>query len=527
MSETNSTPNEDLNHLRERVQTLAAEKSYLQLVNHLMENLSAASGMEDTASKIIHIILDNIGGANVALYFWVGTHVHYLDVFGEYKVVLDRVDDPLVKLALDRRELVEEPCAFSDTKMLTPEFTDAFNFAQPLLVGDQLVGVIKMEGMILPAVEIRRQFGLIFNYSAMVLKNEVESFSKLMDAYTLLRQANKDLKSAKDGLETRVAERTAELLLSNDQLEIRVAQRTQEFTYANEQLRNEIGERQKAEEARAAAEEQLRQAHKLEAVGQLAAGIAHEINTPTQYVGDNTRFLRDSFQSMATAFKAYSTFLETAQNGPVTPSTIAELKAVLEENDLDYLFEQIPSAIADALEGVNRITKIVSAMKEFSHPGGHEKAPSDLNQAIESTVAVTRNEWKYIAEMRLELDAQLPPVTCFLGEFNQAILNLIVNASHAITDVVKQKPGTMGVITIRTLRDGDTAEVRVSDTGTGIPEKIRPRIFDPFFTTKAIGQGTGQGLSVVYGTIVKRHGGTVTIESEEGKGTTFIIRLPI
>jgi signal transduction histidine kinase len=176
---------------------------------------------------------------------------------------------------------------------------------------------------------------------------------------------------------------------------------------------------------------------------------------------------------------------------------------------------------------VDRVTKIVRAMKEFSHPGGKEKAAADLNKGIETTVTVARSEWKYVADLELDLDPALPLVPCYLGEFNQCILNLVVNAAHAIGDVVKQHPGTQGKITVRTRQDGSHAEVRVSDTGTGIPEAARPRIFEPFFTTKDVGKGTGQGLSIVYNTIAKKHGGEVSFETETGRGTTFILRLPI
>ena len=166
-------------------------------------------------------------------------------------------------------------------------------------------------------------------------------------------------------------------------------------------------------------------------------------------------------------------------------------------------------------------------MKEFSHPGGKEKTAADLNRAIESTITVAHNEWKYVADLKVELDPGLPLVPCFLGEFNQCILNLIVNAAHAIGDVVKKNPGTKGLITVQTRRDGDQVEIRVTDTGTGIPEALRPKIFEPFFTTKDVGKGTGQGLAMVYGCLVKRHDGTVTFETEVGRGTTFIIRLPL
>jgi PAS domain S-box-containing protein len=274
-------------------------------------------------------------------------------------------------------------------------------------------------------------------------------------------------------------------------------------------------------------ESQLRQSQKLEAIGQLAAGIAHEINTPTQYVGDNTHFVKDSFAAILAVLQNHQNLLAVAKTGMVTPELIARSEALLVESDLDYLCEQIPAALKQTLEGVARVSKIVRAMKEFSHPGGKDKAPADLNRAIESTVTVAHNEWKYVADVKLELAPDLPPVPCFVGEFNQCILNLVVNAAHAIGEVVKQQPGTKGLITVQTRSLGDHVEVRVADTGPGIPEAFRSKIFEPFFTTKDVGKGTGQGLSIIYGSIVRRHGGTVTFETETGRGTTFIIQLPL
>ena len=166
-------------------------------------------------------------------------------------------------------------------------------------------------------------------------------------------------------------------------------------------------------------------------------------------------------------------------------------------------------------------------MRDFSHPGVEEKTAIDINQAIESTVTISRNEWKYVAEMETDLDRDLPPVLCLAGELNQVILNLIVNASHAIADVVGDGSGGKGTITIGTRRDGDWVEIRVTDTGAGIPEGIRSRIFDPFFTTKQVGRGTGQGLSIAHSVVVDRHGGEISFETETGKGTSFLIRLPL
>jgi two-component system NtrC family sensor kinase len=289
----------------------------------------------------------------------------------------------------------------------------------------------------------------------------------------------------------------------------------------------DISAQKEAQRQRNVMEVQLRQAQKLEAIGQLAAGIAHEINTPTQYVGDNTRFLQDSFQSLQPILQSHQELLQGARNNSLTPELLARAEQTLAAGDLPYLFAQIPAAIGETLEGVARISKIVRAMKEFSHPGGQEKSPADLNRAIESTVTVAHNEWKYVAEMKLDLDPELPPVPCFLGEFNQIILNLVVNAAHAIGDVTKRNPGAKGLITICTCWEAGHIEVRVGDTGSGIAEANRPHIFEPFFTTKEVGKGTGQGLSIVYGSVVKKHGGSVRFETELGKGTTFIIQLPL
>ena len=276
---------------------------------------------------------------------------------------------------------------------------------------------------------------------------------------------------------------------------------------------------------------QLQQSQKLESIGQLAAGIAHEINTPTQYIGDNTIFLRDSFQSILSLMPPFLALLEvTEAAGSATALTVPPirgLRAAVETADLAFLQEEIPKAISQCLEGVGRVSKIVGAMKEFSHPGSATKMPMDLNRAIESTTLVCRSEWKLVAEMALELDPELPDVPCFGDAFNQVILNLIINAVHAISDHLRGEAGKLGLIRIRTRVSEGFVEVQVEDSGTGIAPGIRSRIFDPFFTTKPLGKGTGQGLAIVYAVIVKQHGGKISVKSEEGKGATFIVRLPV
>ena len=271
---------------------------------------------------------------------------------------------------------------------------------------------------------------------------------------------------------------------------------------------------------------QLNHAQKMESIGHLAAGISHEINTPMQFIGDNTRFLEDSFRQLFGSLNAHDRLRKECKSGTVSQKVVEEVEDSLKNNEIDYLSEEVPLAIKQTLEGVQRVTHIVRAMKEFSHPGSEEKIPTDINQAIESTLTVAKNEWKYIAEIVRDFDSNLPLIPCLVNDFNQVILNTVVNAAHAIENVVKNS-GDKGTITISTRKDEDWAEIRIKDTGSGIPKDIRSKIFDPFFTTKEIGKGTGQGLSIIHSIMVNKHNGTIDLESEEGKGTTFIFRFPI
>lgn len=291
---------------------------------------------------------------------------------------------------------------------------------------------------------------------------------------------------------------------------------------------HDLTERMKAEENRQQIELQLRQAQKLEAIGQLAAGIAHEINTPTQFTEHNLKFLQETFPKLAGVANGCVALLPALKEGTPSPQKLDEFQKLAGNSELEFLVNEIPGAIDEALQGTERISKIVRAMKEFSHPGNNNKPePTNLNHAIETTITVARSEWKHVAEMVTEFDPQLPHVPVFVGEFNQVILNLLVNAAHAITEASIGNGKHKGTITVSTRRDGDWVEVRVRDNGAGIPEKMRHRIFEPFFTTKGIGKGTGQGLTIAHSVIVKKHFGDLKFETETGKGTSFIIRLPL
>jgi PAS domain S-box-containing protein len=261
-------------------------------------------------------------------------------------------------------------------------------------------------------------------------------------------------------------------------------------------------------------ESELAQAQKLESVGRLAAGIAHEINTPVQFVSDSIQFIREGTRDLTKLITEYSALNDSA-----------EIRQMAEDVDLPYLMEKLPKALDRASNGLNHVAVIVRSMKEFAHPDQKEKIGTDLNQAIASTLMIAQNECKYVADVHTDFD-DLPPVTCHVGEINQAVLNIVINAAHAIADHVA---GTnrRGIIRVRTWREGHDALIAVSDTGGGIPHEVRNNIFDPFFTTKDVGRGTGQGLAIARSIVVDKHGGSLDFETEVGEGTTFYIRLPI
>ncbi|MES1183287.1 MAG: ATP-binding protein [Myxococcales bacterium] len=271
----------------------------------------------------------------------------------------------------------------------------------------------------------------------------------------------------------------------------------------------------------------LLQAQKLQAVGQLAAGIAHEVNTPAQYVTDNVSFLQRAFDKLLRLIEAQANVVEAVRAGDVTPSALEPVDAARAAAKLDYLSRQVPRAIEQSLAGLGQVSSIVKAMKEFSHPSGTEKQPFDIHDVIESTSIVAKSEWKYVAELELDFDWNLPPVLLLRNEFSQVLLNLIVNAAHAIAASLPVGSSDKGKIVISTKALGPQVEIRIKDSGTGIPAAVRPRIFEPFFTTKEVGKGTGQGLAIAYSVVVDKHGGSISFETEEGQGTTFIIALPL
>jgi signal transduction histidine kinase/CheY-like chemotaxis protein len=282
-------------------------------------------------------------------------------------------------------------------------------------------------------------------------------------------------------------------------LEETVRIRTASLEQANEQLREQMHLRQ-------AVELELGLAQKLEAVGRLAAGIAHEINTPIQYIGDSVHFLASAFEEMLTV-------IANGQPQATTPAT-----------DLPFLLEEVPGAIDRIIEGTQRVATIVRAMKEFAHPDATEKAPADLNRAIETTLLIARSEYKYVAEVQLHL-GEMPEVVCNVGELSQVFLNLIVNSAHALADAGRNAES--GRIVVRTALMDGWAELQFEDNGCGISQEIIDKIYDPFFTTKEVGRGSGQGLAIARSIMVDKHSGRISVASTPGEGTCFTLRLPV
>lgn len=310
------------------------------------------------------------------------------------------------------------------------------------------------------------------------------------------------------------------VLEQNIGLEKVVAKRTAEITAQKEQLSQALAQLR-------GTQAKLIQAQKLEAIGQLAAGIAHEVNTPAQYVSDNNAFAQRAVVGILAALHAATAVVQAAKEGPVSRDLIDLADTAVTKAKVPYLLKQLPLALEQSREGLDRIAAIVKAMKEFSHPSGAEKRPVNLREAIETTVAVARNEWKYVADVELDIEPDLPLVPLLRNEFNQVILNLIVNAAHAIGDRAASGAEGKGKIAISARVRAGQMEIRVTDTGMGISETARDKVFEPFFTTKPVGKGTGQGLAIAYSVVVDKHQGVISFDSEVGRGTTFVIHLPL
>ena len=287
----------------------------------------------------------------------------------------------------------------------------------------------------------------------------------------------------------------------------------------------------KLAEDRRELELQLQLNSKLESIGRLAAGIAHEINTPTQYLTANIRFLDESFAALDAVFQAHRAFRNAVAASPLAsdPAIAGALDALARADrdaDLPYLLGEIPVTLKQSLEGLGRVARIVHSLKEFSHPGSASKTPADLAQIAQNALTVSRHEWKYVAEVVTDFSPDVRPVPCIADQVGQVILNLVINAAHAIGDTLKPRNRERGVIAVRTRHSDTHAIVEIQDDGTGIPDHVRARLFEPFFTTKPVGKGTGQGLALVRTIVEANHQGLVALETNVGVGSIFRLSFP-
>lgn len=355
------------------------------------------------------------------------------------------------------------------------------------------------------------------------MKSDSDQDHLTEELYSRIEAQRKTIEVLMDAVEGYAAEGKSSLSLLSENLNLErvVQQKTVRLQQQEQELRKALDDLQLSQT-------QLLQGKKLESVGRLAAGIAHEINTPIQFIGDNINFLKEAFVDVAHLLETINLQMAAVARGESFEQACHCVGEKMVELDWDYLAEEIPAAIDQSRDGVKRISSIVQAMKEFSHPSSKEMAASDLNRIIQTTITVASNEWKYWANMETELDPDLEQVMCLSDELGQVILNLLVNGAHALEEKMKATGNSdKGTITVSTRQDGRYAEIRIADTGCGIPAHIREKVFEPFFTTKPVGRGTGQGLAIAHDVVVKKHGGTLDFDSKEGQGTVFIIRLPL
>ncbi len=269
-------------------------------------------------------------------------------------------------------------------------------------------------------------------------------------------------------------------------------------------------------------ERELLHVQKMESIGTLAGGIAHEINTPIQYIGDNLQFIGDSIDEVMNLLTGYEALAGEAELKNASSGLMQQFKAQAEDADLEFLRAEMPSAVGQSLAGIEQVSRIVLAMKEFAHPSSKEKTLVDINRVIERALVICSNEFKTVAEITLHLAADIPPILAHEGDLNQLILNLVVNAAYAI----REKSKEMGRIDVTTKQLPQQILLTVKDDGCGIPKEFLDRVFDPFFTTKEVGKGSGQGLALCYDIVVNKHGGKIDVESVVGDGTTFRVVLP-
>ncbi len=480
----------EIARLEERAGKLARDKSHLQLIISLIKKVSAAQGLDGKIETMLSAVLDVVGGANIVLYYLIDDDLYYADVFGKQSR-LDRIDDDLVKTVFVTGAPLEHEHDFSDTRMLTPEFGRAYTWVFPLVAGRELIGVIKLESLNIALHELHDHMPTFFSYLATVLNNEIHG-------WTQLKLANDRLNETNSKLSLEIEERLhAERIL-------------QEYAQA---LANGNRELQTAYDRLKKARMQLFQQDKMVSIGQLAAGVAHEINNPMGYIICNLSCLGKYAEKLDAYLEANQQTLAGAE--PAIRQTVSQ---ELVRFGIEKIRKDMPDLIAESAEGAQRVKKIVQDLNSFSRVNAMAFSYADIHEGLESTLSVAGSmlSGKVVVEREY---GRLPPVWCNLGLLNQVFLNILLNAADAIQ--------SRGIVRITTSSVDESVRIAISDSGCGIPPEQIERIFEPFYSTKQVGQGTGLGLTIAFDIVVNKHGGRIDVASEVGKGSTFTITLPV
>ncbi|HIJ94309.1 MAG TPA: DUF1638 domain-containing protein [Desulfuromonadales bacterium] len=457
-----------LAYQEQRANRLAGEKSYLQLVNSMMNRLSALPGLENTLNNLLELVVDSLGGTDAVIYYYVDGSIHYADLKGGHGVA-ENIADPLVCEALQSGQLTQQDCKFSDTMMHTRIFSSASTWLVPLIAGNSTIGLFKIENMHLDSEQFLPNLGAFFSYAALILTNEIQNYVQLQRAFETLKEEKDEHQASRMVLEQALRE----LKISN---------------------------------------QQLLQQEKMASIGQLAAGVAHEINNPMGFISSNLATLHKYMQKVV----EYLTFSDhaLAESECAGKRETAEARRRLK---IDYVISDTCELIAESLDGATRVKAIVNDLKNLARTDQVRPVATDLNACLQSALNIACNEIKYVAEVRTDYGS-LPHILCHPQQISQVFINLLTNAGQAIAG--------HGSITIRTWCDDATVYISVADSGCGISDENKKRIFEPFFTTKEVGKGTGLGLSISYG-IIRKHGGEINVDSIIGEGSTFTVSLPV
>ena len=466
MDESVTISKDELDRLRERTRRLALEKSYLQLVNDLINKLSRVPGLDKTVEEVLRIILDNIGGTTVCLYYFIHDSLHFADVYGGRRVVKE-LTDSMVQRVLATRQFLEEELPYEETKMLTPEFTRASFWALPLVVGEQLIGVLKMEGMLMSAREVRVQLDPFFTYAALVLKNEIENYARLSEVNALIQRTNDELVKSQ-----------AALLAVNEQLEARVAQRTTELEATTEELRVH---REHLEELVAERTKELEAANReLEA---FSYSVSHDLRTPLR------------------AIEGFSRMLEV--------------------NHVERLDDEGLRLIGVVRQNARRMARLIDDILSFSRSGRTEMHTTRVDMELLARTAWSELEHERSGrDIRFELGT-LPPAEGDAPMLRQVWLNLLGNA------IKFSAPASPAVIEVNATCDERSSTYFIKDNGVGFDEAYGHKLFGVFQRLHALDEfpGTGIGLAIVR-RIVSRHGGTASARGKVGEGATVSFTLP-